>query len=827
VLADSFRLRNRQLLVAANRYSQWYDDHSNDKRPTINLKIKAVNINNMNSIKIPEFKSLFEEFKQSDEYVSRQNQTVFAPIARRIIEETLKNEPIKNENLTGLIQTLKWNTSDDNFDKYLSLNVKDKLAHDEISNAAYAIEEAGYTNAGKTAINKLTPTQLKEVKKFLSNAFSVATVPQAKNLTDRFDSLNIPEVKQGIYSPWLHYIKPEIFPIINNSHDVFRDWIEMDRKYSSCIEDFNELMKVTGEPHLGMLDTFAHRFKPDNSTTSINKVIEKLREKFPRIWRCADSYKWNDMRNSNLLTFDWLDESTDYRKMNLADLQRGQRAIRPWVNELKAGDLIFVMGKNNYNGICIAESEYDFSGPFLELTDSGEKPAVRVNYIHKLDTPANHNLETHNNPTTFATIDGYSFGLDNVVKFLYKKQPAAFAALQKICFDNINSSTMNTSSKNIILYGPPGTGKTYNSIDLAVSLANGTSSELHSENKIQFDILRKDGQIEFVTFHQNYSYEDFMVGLKPDVENEQLRFRPHRGIFYEIARRARENYLASKERIALAKTFDEAFNEKVNPFVVEGKEVSVEMASGIAFKITDVTDYAIHFKKPKGDSHHTLSIQTLQDIVEGRRKPPSGLSAYYNPFVDEIKELMKPTEGTKTEVQKNFVLVIDEINRANISKVFGELITLLEDDKRLGADNELKISLPNGEKDFGVPPNLFIIGTMNTADKSIALIDVALRRRFEFIGKYPEYKDLNLDETSLLQKINATIYEKKKSADYLIGHAYFMKKLSIENVLRSKVVPLLMEYFSGKTDIVSSIFEGSGWIVSYDSTLHNWKITEG
>ena len=171
--------------------------------------------------------------------------------------------------------------------------------------------------------------------------------------------------------------------------------------------------------------------------------------------------------------------------------------------------------------------------------------------------------------------------------------------------------------------------------------------------------------------------------------------------------------------------------------------------------------------------------------------------------------------------------MIDEINRANISKVFGELITLLEDDKRLGADNELKISLPNGEKDFGVPPNLFIIGTMNTADKSIALIDVALRRRFEFIGKYPEYKDLNLDETSLLQKINATIYEKKKSADYLIGHAYFMKKLSIENVLRSKVVPLLMEYFSGKTDIVSSIFEGSGWIVSYDSTLHNWKITEG
>jgi hypothetical protein len=437
----------------------------------------------MNSIKIPEFKSLFEEFKQTERYSTRQTQTAFVPIARRILEETIKIENLKNENLTALIQTLKWGSSNDNFDKYLAINVKDKKAHDEISEAAYDTEEQGYTAAGKTAINKLTPTQLKEVKKFLTDAFSVTTVPQAKNLTDRFDSLNIPEVKQGIYSPWLHYIKPEIFPIINNSHIDFLNWIEMEKKYSSCIEGFAELMQVTGEPHLGMLDFFAHTFKPDNSATAIKKVVEKLREKFSRIWRCADSYKWNDMKNTNLLTFDWLDESTDYRKINLADLQRGQRAIRPWVSDLKAGDLIFVMGKNNYNGICIAESEYDFSGPFLELTDSGEKPAVRVNYIHKLDSPANHNLETHNNPTTFATIDGYNFGLDNVVKFLYKKQPAAFAALQKICFDTINSSTMNNSSKNIILYGPPGTGKTYNSIDMAVNIANGTSSELHSENK--------------------------------------------------------------------------------------------------------------------------------------------------------------------------------------------------------------------------------------------------------------------------------------------------------------------------------------------------------
>ena len=153
------------------------------------------------------------------------------------------------------------------------------------------------------------------------------------------------------------------------------------------------------------------------------------------------------------------------------------------------------------------------------------------------------------------------------------------------------------------------------------------------------------------------------------------------------------------------------------------------------------------------------------------------------------------------------------------------MITLLEDDKRLGKENELKITLPNGEKEFGVPPNLYTIGTMNTADKSIALIDIALRRRFEFVGYYPEYEDLNEEAKTLLPKINEAIFKEKKSADYLIGHAYFMKGQTIQIVLRDKVVPLLMEYFSGKTDIVSKIFADTNWNVTYDTLNFIWNIS--
>jgi 5-methylcytosine-specific restriction protein B len=153
------------------------------------------------------------------------------------------------------------------------------------------------------------------------------------------------------------------------------------------------------------------------------------------------------------------------------------------------------------------------------------------------------------------------------------------------------------------------------------------------------------------------------------------------------------------------------------------------------------------------------------------------------------------------------------------------LITLLEEDKRLGELNELKITLPNGEKDFGVPPNLFIIGTMNTADKSIALIDIALRRRFEFIGYYPIYEGYDSEAIDLLKKVNQAIFKEKKSADYLIGHAYFMKEQTIENVLQSKVIPLLVEYFGGKTDIVSRIFADTKWNVTYDLTNFIWNIS--
>ncbi len=396
--------------------------------------------------------------------------------------------------------------------------------------------------------------------------------------------------------------------------------------------------------------------------------------------------------------------------------------------------------------------------------------------------------------------------------------------------DQVQKPSSNSSAANMIhplnqiLYGPPGTGKTYNSIDKAVKIAIGQSGT-HAENKVEFDRLRTEGQIEFVTFHQGYSYEDFMVGIKPNTDTEQLTFKPHKGIFYRLVERAKANYIAHKDQKQELTSFDIVFEDLIAP-LEDGQTIEIQMKGGSPFTITDVDNGTIRFDKPKGFGGHTLSVDTLRSIVEGKREFNSGLGAYYKPLVKLIQERQRP-ETAPTPL-KNFVIIIDEINRANISKVFGELITLLEDDKRIGRENALSLTLPNGEPDFSIPPNVHIIGTMNTADKSIALVDIALRRRFEFEGYYPDYETLssfNDAYSMILQKINEAIYTRKKTADFLIGHGYFMKKdETLDTVLLKKVIPLLMEYFSGRTEEVKEILKAANINAEYSTLIYRWNI---
>lgn len=568
-----------------------------------------------------------------------------------------------------------------------------------------------------------------------------------------------------------------------------------------------------------------------------------------------NAHKWGEFYELGIMALGW-DELKDIRQYNsreeikeaLAAAYGGEGSKKndvsanyDFVHTINTGDIIITKkGKGELLGFGEVTSNYIY-----------DENRSDYNSIRKVDWKLNGNWRVDFSLVlkTLTDITSYS-SEDDKYETYYQKLLGIMTTE--------NSPTQNTIGMslplNSILYGPPGTGKTYKSIDKSVAIATGSSSD-HISNKKQFDELRKQGQIEFVTFHQNYSYEDFMVGIRPNVSDttSELSFKKHYGIFYEIAKRARENYensLKDEQTISRENWVNEKFEEFKEYVETEIEEngkfaiknnVSIYSVEDEVFIYTGEKENGELWKNQRIGMHYDAliniylaDVQNRQDIKKLENVPSleKQHATYSFEVIEKFREFLKEkayqykSATARKEPLKNYVLIIDEINRANISKVFGELITLLEDDKRLGEPNELKITLPNGEKEFGVPPNLYLIGTMNTADKSIALLDIALRRRFEFIGKYPDNEIIkNNDAKILLQKINEEIYKLKNSADYLIGHAYFMKNEAIEKTLRNKVIPLLMEYFSGKTKIVSDIFNETSWKVEYDTAKFDFTIS--
>jgi hypothetical protein len=414
-------------------------------------------------------------------------------------------------------------------------------------------------------------------------------------------------------------------------------------------------------------------------------------------------------------------------------------------------------------------------------------------------------------------VQGFTEQLSRSKKSSYREhnndefERAAFNHSIGTTFQTTNNTIMAPTNfpLNQILYGPPGTGKTYHTVLEAAKIVTGNETISYQEALGVFK-SNLDSQIEFITFHQNYSYEDFIQGLRPDTENgSALTFEKKDGVFKRIADRALKNLLASENPASVKKDFDLVFHELIQP-LNEGdvEEVEIKMKKS-SFFITEVGEKSIDFRKSIGDSKHTLSINTLRKMYNtgGNDIILGGLQPYYNPILELLLE--KGKSQAIAIPRKNYVIIIDEINRANISRVFGELITLIEEDKRSHGAIPMRVTLPSGDS-FIVPSNLYIIGTMNTADKSIALLDIALRRRFEFVPMYPEVNLVKEEYKVLFEKMNKTIKD-KKNYDFTIGHAYFMDDtVSLEKIINHKVIPLLLEYFMNSEEQVKEILASAG-----------------
>lgn len=422
-------------------------------------------------------------------------------------------------------------------------------------------------------------------------------------------------------------------------------------------------------------------------------------------------------------------------------------------------------------------------------------------------------------------------------------------------------SNMKIIPLNQILYGPPGTGKTYHTIDKALEIL-GENLESRDEKKAKFDEYVRKGQIVFTTFHQSYGYEEFVEGIKPIIDNDEnsqeVKYDVKDGIFKELCDKSLKNYILSMQNeneIDLDKLIFEFANYINQDFLNKGNEFPLENKVSIKKILLNFKDEYRSFSLGGSiKSPQSLTIDIIKrDYLNFKNKKilsfkdikPKydsqsdyhGNAIYYFMFYNKLKEfenIQNEKFKIKKEILKSYIIIIDEINRGNVSKIFGELITLIEASKRIGEKEELKVTLPYSGKEFGVPKNVYIIGTMNTADRSITSLDTALRRRFEFIEMMPDVSKLSMDceginLQELLKAINTRI-EYLLDREKTIGHAFFISVENLEDlkkVFKNKIIPLLQEYFYNDYALIDAVLNKNGMLeISVENKDYLKNMTE-
>lgn len=432
-------------------------------------------------------------------------------------------------------------------------------------------------------------------------------------------------------------------------------------------------------------------------------------------------------------------------------------------------------------------------------------------------------------------------------EFIYKMRETLMEAIKTLEergeFQDMSVGGKTEFDKNLILYGPPGTGKTYNSAIYAVAICDGKSvEELTDYDAVmkRYNELKKQGRVAFTTFHQSYGYEEFIEGIKPvvDEESKDVSYSVEPGVFKkfcEIARTPADIEVDPNACIWFMRLEDNAKTLKDTCFAnetllmdikqddtwthdrfVEGMKIGDYVlsyaGSSVFIDAVGVIEGEAEYDEAKESYQWSRKVKWTRFSEKVNVKEINGNTYLPNFSIAKmshmkLSDLLRLLPGVNTsEEEKPYVFIIDEINRGNISKIFGELITLIENTKREGMDEAASAILPYSNQPFSVPSNVYILGTMNTADRSIALMDTALRRRFQFVEMMPDADLLDkvviegLNIGKMLQTINKRI-EFLYDREHTIGHAFFMglkaeptiEKLA--SIFSKSVIPLLQEYF--------------------------------
>lgn len=814
----------------------------------------------MNEDRLQEFQQLFAEYKESDHYTERKNQSTITPVFREIISETLKSKPLKNEHLTGLIQMFKARCSYETFERYLKVNVRNAEIRKRLAETVSELGDLGYTGAGKSAIKKPTQDQLEIIKTFLLNAFDVNTENEAVKLCEEFEAHRIPEVTSGVYSPWLYYIQPEIFPILNVSYNDFRTWLDIDGDYPACIPVFNQLKREAGETDLGMLDGFAWTFSYEKTELKTLDLNGK------RFYKISHGYFLKDTNIRRTGFIDILKE----KNWICIHKNAGMSQADKFINQAETGDFIYIAYGGEELG-CIGKITSS-ANPLDETND--QLIGGNGEWVYRKIEPLYHPIESsvrelRNKSKEFYLPSGNSTFWEVPKEKLSSINSKIFIPKLNLKvvdseFDNNEDESSMTEDQdldslnplNLILYGPPGTGKTYRTVDHAIAIMENENVEHISMEREEgydgvkgdFDKHMKNGQVGFCTFHQSMGYEDFIEGIKPlkPEDGKPPQYDVVDGVFKQLCVEATFALFAEREQKVVNELGDfsqmyEQFASEVEERQTKEKEIKFKTVSGgeiyfdsistknniiVKHKDSDRTytvskDRALklskaypdlskinnidaQFREIIGGSNATSYWAILNAIRQHAVAPIKKKQSYSAMDYETKKEAIKGFQLSDYNIESDlkYVLIIDEINRGNVAQIFGELITLIEPDKRLGEDNQLSVTLPYSRESFSVPPNLYLIGTMNIADRSVEALDTALRRRFSFRHMEPKPDRLwvtneGIDLNRMLTVINQRL-EVLLDMDHTIGHAWLWAAEDLEGLkaaFKDKILPLLQEFF--------------------------------
>jgi|GEM_PF-1975235 len=615
-----------------------------------------------------------------------------------------------------------------------------------------------------------------------------------------------------------------------------------------------------------------------------------------------------EMIENNVVSIGWPDlgDLEDYEPLNKTSIKDGLSKLNIYkdkgVETRKAGEIFNFYKDIKPNDIVIVAEGSSVKAIGKVISD---------NYVFEpeLDFPHCKNVEWLKTGITDLEVQE---GLRTSVWRL--EWPDTLKSIKEYLNINIDLSEISTPSQmhkknlmnlNTILYGPPGTSKTFCTIEKAVKIidpdfdfGDAAKRDDRKRTKEKFDELYSKNNIKFITFHQSLSYEDFIEGIKPVLNQDQLEktdleqgsklsYTIKPGLFKEASAYAsflcykkwkNANSDAASKNISFNMLYD-AFVEHLQVDLDNGKQLRFQTLRGnptVVIRINRndsiITQAKESKRKKEGQPKTKENFQKLYDNIKNIDEVTTlepiknlvdhpgvsglyalfkGLKEFEKTFVpgqvieeeeSAIEEIIKQfEEGVYTDAVQELsaeaervVLVIDEINRGNIAAIFGELITLIEETKRWGNKEYLKLRLPYSGKHFFVPANLYIIGTMNTADRSVEALDTALRRRFsfEFMGPRDEMVPETIGESLVpLRKIFKCVNERIAyliDKDHQIGHSYFIDiqdENELKEVFKNKIVPLLKEYFFNDYGKIRLVL-GNGFVKKKDNYIPTFAVRD-